>query len=410
MKALGSVSVFFLLVTLPLFSNFNNFYYQWEEYFQSQADPNTGLTAFPTLLIPTGGKREGMGTAYTAIAEDSGFIESNPSGSSVLKFTELSFLHHNWIADSNIEGVVYTVRFDDLGIGFGGKFLYLPFTSYDVWGEREAKGYFSETIATVNISYNFFSNFYFSGIAVGTNIKIAYRNVPESIYPGQSVLSAMIDLGVLTRMDFLKTYISRSKNFSIGAVVKNLGPFAIDDPLPSLATLGIAYSPMRPVTFSVDVNMPFSFDPANYPQESWNVAAGMNVVVTDFVSIQGGFQFRGDNPRVSVGSTFELEKISFTVNYNLDLSGKINPLDKFSVEAKLNLGDMGRQALQQRAEDLYLSGLEAYAIGDIAKAIKLWEMVLEVDPDFLPAQENIETATKALKLQKELEKRQELKN
>ena len=385
-----------------------NFYYEWEEFFAAQADGNTGMTAFPVLLIPMGGKYEGMGTAYTAIAADSGFIEANPSGSSILQYTELSFLHHNWIADSNVEGVVYAVRFDDLGIGLGGKFLYLPFTRYDTWGERQGKGYYSETVATVNISYNFFSNYYFSGVAIGANVKVAYRNVPSAIYPDQSAFSAMVDVGILTRLDFLKLFISRSKNFSFGAAVKNLGSFAAGDPLPSMATFGVAYSPVRPMTIAVDLNIPFSLDPENFPQEDWSVASGLSVVVTDFLSIQGGLHLNGDNPRISVGSTLQLEKTSFIANYNLDLSGRINPLDKFSVEAKLHLGDMGRAELQKKAEELYLTGLEAYADGNLAEAIQYWEMVLEVDPKFIPARENIETATRALELQKEIEDRQKL--
>ena len=84
-----------------------------------------------------------MGTAYTAVSSDSGFLESNPAGSSLLDYTELTLNHNNWIADTNIEGVVYTTRFDNLGIGIGGKFLYVPFIEYNRWGEEESSGYYS---------------------------------------------------------------------------------------------------------------------------------------------------------------------------------------------------------------------------------------------------------------------------
>ncbi len=80
------------------------------------ADPNTGLTSFPTLLIPMGGIAEAMGTAYSAVARDSGFIESNPAASSLLKESELALYHHAWIADSNLEGVVYTIRSTTWGL------------------------------------------------------------------------------------------------------------------------------------------------------------------------------------------------------------------------------------------------------------------------------------------------------
>ncbi|GAG86404.1 unnamed protein product, partial [marine sediment metagenome] len=336
MKRLTILILLFFSPVFTVFPEYSDFYYNLSEAFSIFADPNTGLTIFPTLLIPLGGKYEGMGTAYTAVSQDSGYLESNPSASSILELSELSFIHHSWIADSNIEGVIYTVRYNDLGIGVGGKFLYIPFTEYNEWGVRESKGYISETIATLNISYNFFSNYYFYGLAIGANLKAAYRNIPVVIFPDQSAIMAMIDIGLLTRLNLFKFYVSRNKNFSFGAVLKNIGLPALGEPLPTMATIGLAYSPFRPITLALDFNYPLSFYPEKYPAERWYIASGLNVTVTNFLSIQSGFQFKGDNPRVSIGSTIDLEKISFIVNYNLDLSGRLNPLDKFSIEAKLN--------------------------------------------------------------------------
>ena len=393
------------LLSVPVFADFSDFYYNLNEALSRFADPNTGLTAFPTLLIPLGGKLEGMGTAYTAVALDSGYLEANPSASSSLEITELSFYHHSWIADSNLEGVVYTIRYDDLGIGVGGKFLYVPFTEYNEWGERENRGYISETVATLNVSYNFFSDFNFYGLGIGANLKTAYRNIPNAFYPDQSVLTAMLDLGVLTRFNFLKFFISRSKNFSVGGVVKNIGIPALGDPLPTMATFGIAYSPARPIIWALDFNLPFSFFPQDAPAESWYLATGFNIMVTNFLSLQTGFQWKGENPKISIGSSVDLEKISFVLNYNLDLSGRVDPLDKFSLQAKLNLGDRGRLAAQNRIDDLYLNGLQAYAEGDLKEAIDFWEQVLEIDPSYTPARANIETAQKALELQSEMVER-----
>jgi hypothetical protein len=394
---------FLLALAVPVCADTSDFYYNFSQAFADFYDPNTGLTAFPTLLIPLGGRFEGMGTAYTAVASDSGYLEANPAASSSLETSELSFFHHSWIADSNMEGVVYTLRYNDLGIGVGGKFLFLPFTEYNEWGERESRGYISETIATLNVSYNFFSSYHFYGLALGANLKAAYRNVPAVIYPDQSALTGMVDVGVLTRLNFLKFFMSRSRNFSIGAALKNLGIPALGEPLPTTATVGIAYSPIRPLTWAVDFSLPISFDPTNFPAQRWYLASGLNVNVTDFLSVQGGFQWKGDNPRISLGSAVDLKKVSFVLNYNLDLSGRLNPADKFSVEAKLHLGDGGRQAQRSRMEELYLDGLELYARGQLQLAIRQWEQVLEIDPTFQPALDNIAAARRALELQQSVE-------
>ena len=403
MKRILLLVTVFLLLVVPVFADFSDFYYNLNKLFSGFADPNTGLTAFPTLLIPMGGKYEGMGTAYTAVALDSGFLEANPSASSSLDVTELSFYHHSWIADSNLEGVVYTARYDDLGIGVGGKFLYVPFTEYNEWGDRANRGYISETVATFNVSYNFFSDFNFYGLGLGANLKTAYRNIPNAFYPDQSALTAMVDLGILTRFNFLKFQISRSKNFSVGAVVKNIGLPALGEPLPTLATVGFAWAPIRPLTWAFDFNLPFSFSPQETPAEAWSMATGFNVMVTNFLSLQTGFRWKADNPKISLGSSVDLEKVSFVLNYNLDLSGRVDPLDKFSLQAKLNLGDRGRGDEQRQLDGLYFEGLELYSEGDLSGAIRKWEEVLEIDPTYSPARANIETAKKALELQTEME-------
>lgn len=397
--------IFFLLSLVVYSTDLDEFYANFSDLSSLPffSDKNTGLTIFPTLLIPMGGLYEGMGTAYTAVSSDSGFLESNPAGSSLLDYTELTLNHNNWIADTNIEGVVYTTRFNNLGIGIGGKFLYVPFTEYNRWGEEEASAYYSETIATMNFSYNFFSSYYFYGVSLGANFKAAYRHIPEIIAPDQSVATVMADLGFLTRMNFLKFYAARERNFSIGGVVKNLGPQALGEPLPSIATAGIAYSPIRPLLISFDYNYPFSFYLPASDWEKWNVSAGINAVMTDFFSIHTGFSHRGSNPKFTIGSQLTLEKVHLNINYTLDMTTQLTTVDKFSIEATLPLGDRGRTGDSRKVDEFYIAGLESYAKGNLLKAIEYWKAALEINPNFQPAAENMLVAQTAIRLQKSME-------
>jgi Uncharacterised protein family (UPF0164) len=389
---------------LGLWATGADFYAGWTDLLRSFADSNTGLRSFPTLLIPMGGLAEGMGTAYTAMSRDAGYIEFNPAGSALLPSSELALYHHAWIADSNLEGVVYTVRFGDLGVGLGGKFLYVPFTAYNDWGAAVANNYISESIGTVNVSYNFLSNYYFAGVSVGANLKVAYRNIPDiaslSVY-NQSALAFMGDLGVQTSFNLLKFYNAPTKNVSVGLVVKNLGISTLsDETLPQIATAGIAWSPFSTWTIACDFNYPFSF-PGQPPAEVWNLAVGTNVLITPFLSVQGGVLMKADNPRVSVGAALALGTLALDMNYNLDLSGSMNPLDKFSVQAKFNLGDDGRAARAQQTGSLYTEGLDAYAGGDFEKAIALWQEVLKADPSYRPAIDAIRIAQQNIDAQKQ---------
>ncbi len=374
-------------------------YYDFASIF---SDPNTGLTAFPILTIPMGGRYEAMGTAFTALADDFSYLDANPAASSRLDRTQIALAHNAWIADTSIDSAVYTVRYDKLGLGFATKFLYVPFTEYDDWGDSQASIYYSETLATANISYNFFSDYYFEGLSLGANIKAAYRHIPAVIEPGQSALAFMGDVGLLTRFNFLKTYPSRDKNFSIGLTAKNLGLSTDGEALPTEASLGIAYSPIRPLTVTTDFNYPFSLV-SDIPAESWNISTGMDLQVTDFFAMQSGFHYKGGNPRFSLGSELLTDTMSLNVNYTMGLDTQVAaPLDRLSVVASLDMGDRGRFERKKQAEEQYIAGLEAYASGDLQKAIAHWEVSLELDPDFTPARENMDTAQKTIDLQNDL--------
>ena len=63
----------------------------------------------------------------------------------------------------------------------------------------------------------------FAGSSVGGNLKVAYRNIPAVFAANQSALAVMGGFGVQTSFNLLKFYSSRTRNFSVGAVVKNLG-------------------------------------------------------------------------------------------------------------------------------------------------------------------------------------------
>ena len=404
----------FFIITLCSLSgqNFNDYYSTWSSMFG--IDPNAGTNSFLILLIPSGGKYEGMASAYTAIAMDSGFIVSNPAASSLIDNTEVAFLHNNWINDVNLESIVFATRIGNIGLGFGAKMMFLPFTGVDDWGDRYsnnytaeyASGYYWETVGTANFSYNFLKSYYFDGISVGANFKFAYRNVPYSIAVGQSAAALMGDLGVMTRFNFLKMYFSRDKNFSIGMAVKNFGAEFITnpDPLPTLFSAGIAYNPFRPLTLAFDFNLPFNLDGSNADQPYF--AVGMNLQLTDFLSLQSGVLLKSGLPRFVIGTALELEKIDFVVNYTLDLLTQFDELDRISLEIRLKLGDYGRKEKEEQAEILYIEGLKLYAEGNFAGAIKKWEECLELNPVFTPAGEMIETAFNSFQLQEEMLEKQ----
>jgi hypothetical protein len=370
--------------------------YAWWSSVWGPPDPNAGTTIFPSLEVPLGGRLEGMGTASAAGARDASFIEANPAATAFLTNTELAFSHHSWIADTSLEGVVYTVRFDDLGLGFGGRFLYVPFTGYDEWGERASRGTISETVATANVSYNIFRSYSFPGIAFGASIKAAYRHVPSDIAYGQSIFGLMTDVGLQTSFSLAKFQRWSLPNVSLGIVLKNLGFTTMTgESLPLTASVGLAYAPLRAWTLATDFNLPIALG-AN-PAREWDLAFGTSVAVAEFLSLQGGMHLKPGNPRMSIGADVDLGTVSVNANYNLDMSALArNPADKFSVQARLDLGDRGRSELRRRVDELYTEGLREFSQGNLEKAIDLWKAVVAIDGKYDPAKHYIAIAEATL--------------
>ncbi|WP_455383270.1 UPF0164 family protein [Salinispira pacifica] len=372
--------------------------------FDPQGPQNTGLTVFPTLMIPMGGLSEGMGTAYTAVGRDVGYLESNPAASSVMDYTELAIQHKNLIADANMESMVYTIRLDNLGLGAGLKFLHVPFTGYGSYGQQTTTFRYTETVATLNAAYNFLHGFYFNGLAFGANLKVAYRGEPNvpGLIENQSAFGIMGDAGLLARFNFLKFYPSRTRNFSIGVAAKNFGPPALGEPLPSLISAGIAYSPLRPLLFAFDLNVPVSLLP-DVPPAPIGFAGGVDVTITDFFATQAGFLLKGGNPRVSLGADVKLANFALHVNYILDMTTQLGALDNFSVQVRFNFGDRGRAAREKKIEDQYLNALDALAHGDYDTTLKLCREIISVDPSFDPARETIKNVLRSIDLQQQME-------
>jgi hypothetical protein len=361
-------------------------------------DNNAGLTAFPILNIPMGGRSEGMAGAFSAVSDDISFLEYNPAGSSMLEKSELAFFHNNWIADSRIETIAFATRFNDLGIAAGIKWLYMPFTEYNIYGERVSGGYYSEGVAILNASYNFFSGYYFGGLSLGVNLKGAFRIMPDytdnfdKVISGsglsQSAIMGMVDIGLLTRFDFLKTYAAREKNASAALVIRNLGPPVMDEPLPTAINAAISYKPIRPVTLALDFTLPINLMDMGLSELPYG-AFGLSVNVARFLSMRTGFLYKAGSSRLCIGSAVNLNKIALDINYTLDLLTQLQPLNRVSLGVRLDLGDRGRREMSSKVDELYILGLEAYSRGNHADARLCWEEALRLNPRFDPAREGL---------------------
>lgn len=374
------------------------------EIFKWSIDNNEGDTAFRSLMIPFGGRTESLGNAFTGLCDDISFLKYNPAGSCIQLNTQLALYHNSWIADSNMETLAYTIRLNHMGLGAYLSSFYVPFTEYNQFGDRVAGNYYSETVAGLNISYNFLAGYTFKGFALGSTVKAAWRNMPDYAdddtgaiisWSGfkQSSLGIMADLGLMLQFNFFKFYASREPNLKIGLTAQNLGvgitgAFSKSglsfEPVPTYFALGISYQVIKPVLITLDIKEPVNLihpDGIHWPY----IGAGVAFQFANYLSLLGGIELKGANPKISAGLEFEVAKIRLNMCYTLDLTSSLNPLNRFSLSMKLVLGDMGRSVKSAQVDHYYSLGLQAYTEQNWEKAIELWEKCLELDKRFDPA-------------------------
>jgi hypothetical protein len=424
-------TILFLLMSflnphLLLALDYSDMYSTLSDTFAGYVDPNEGLTIFRSLYVPSGGRAEALGTAFSALSDDISFFEYNPAASCILTNTEIAAFHNSWIADSAIETLAFTQRKNNFGYGAAFKCFYLPFTEYNIFGEKVSRGYYSETLVTLNLSYNFLAGYTFKGVATGINFKGGFRNIPDyadndtnQVIKGsglaQSGIAGMIDAGLIFRFNFGKLYSSREPNLNIGLSAHNIGmgftgfgqKIQKDDALPSYGAIGLSYRMFRPIVFTLEFQKPFNLLDLS-ESEQFAIAMGVSVQTTDFFAFQGGFLLRGGNPRFTLGGEFTIQTITCNVNYTLDLSSSTNPINKISMSAKVNLGDRGRNKEQETVDNLYTDGLYLYSEGHMVEAISVWNEALIIFPRFDPAIKGIKAAQDVLDLQQKIKEIQTL--
>ena len=381
--------------------------------FSSFADPNEGTTSFRSLLLPFGGRTESLGNAYTGLCDDISYLRYNPAAGSIQKETQVALFHNSWIADSKLETLAFTTRFKNIPhLSYGGyvSCFYMPFTEYDLFGDRVAGNYYTETVTAINASYNLLAGYDFKGLAAGITIKGAWRGMPDytdnntgAIISGsglsQSAFAIMADAGIMLQFNFLKFYSSRDPNVRIGISAQNLGvaftgfgdELKQDDPLPTTVGAGISVKLIKPITVSVDFIQPLNlFDMGTYLIPYINT--GVSIQFASFVSLLAGFSLKGANPRISTGLEFEVAKIRLNMNYTLDLTTSLAPLNRISLSAKILLGDKGRSITDSQVDEYYKIGLKYYADAQWEDAILVWEEALKLNKRFDPAIQGIQSA------------------
>jgi tetratricopeptide (TPR) repeat protein len=215
-----------------------------------------------------------------------------------------------------------------------------------------------------------------------------FDNIISGSGLSQSAIMAMADIGFLTRFDLFKNYASRDRNASAALVLRNFGPPALGEPLPTAINASFSYKPLRPLTIALDFNLPLNLTDIKLSEKP-NASLGISVNVASFLSMHAGFMYKAGSSRITVGSAVNLTNISIDINYTLDLLTQFQPMNRISLGVRLDLGDGGRRKLSDKIDDLYLLGHEAFSRGNYADARLCWEEAIRLNPKYEPAIESL---------------------
>ncbi|OGS20973.1 MAG: hypothetical protein A2252_04585 [Elusimicrobia bacterium RIFOXYA2_FULL_39_19] len=201
---------------------------------------NTGASF---LKIGIGARPVGLGSAFTAIANDVTAINWNPGGLSQLTQRQISAMHSQWVVDSNLDYIGFASPLKS-GV-FGGSVIVLS------QGEMEGRDENRQQTASFGasdmaVTFSFSKNLLLSNkrfIGLGANLKIIQQKIESEQATGVAV-----DLGALYHFPALP--------FTAGLSIQNLGPqmkfISEGYNLPLTVATGLGYN-IGGVTIALDL-------------------------------------------------------------------------------------------------------------------------------------------------------------
>ncbi len=223
-----------------------------------------GTTAAPFLKIGTSSRAEGMGGAFTAVANDVDANYWNPAGLTQLRRSTLGFTHLEWFEGIRYETLTYADKYDYIGaVGVSLGYLYLgdiPKTFETPTGDYDTNSTGTFGAADMLVGLAWANSMFVRENKVGLGVKL----IQETIDNSQS-FSVGLDVGDQLLLSKMRWYRKAAEEgwgvrlipSTLGVAVKNLGtPVKYtyqNDPLPMIAQAGLAYQFLDDdLTFALD--------------------------------------------------------------------------------------------------------------------------------------------------------------
>ncbi len=305
------------------------------------------------LTITPGARSNGMGEAFTALADDATATYWNPAGLAFADTSsqEITLQHSNWLPqladDLYYEFLGYSRHLSGWG-GVGGNITFMSM------GEQQETTEGGDVVGTF-YSYGVaitggFGTEVAPGVGVGLGLKFIYDHLYyEDTGKGSSFAA---DLGVLYRVPMDELGLESAGDLNLAASLSNLGPNmsyggnAENNPLPRTFRAGLAYEPFDSRLLQLSVVADYSKILTQvedglgdeFNENKWG--AGAELWYYDLLALRAGYMHDTEGMSTIEGPTFgaglqyggfQLDISFVPVEENLQGSGKYNQKYSLSV-------------------------------------------------------------------------------
>ncbi|GEM_PF-3000801 len=361
--------------------------------FAKRGDYN-GVNTGVFTQIPVSARALGMGTAFSAVADDTAALEYNPAGLTYLRKLGISLQYQDWIADTSIQYMAITHPMPRHATAafavrhFGSK----PFNNYNEWGETIGHLHYEAFSVTGAYArrFNERHDFGLTTRILSQNISADPFNINGKSYStdGKALYTIAFDAGWKYRINPFKiNFMGKMRtinNLYISGVLKNIGGGIKGEKQRSMIVFGALYPILPTLKVSLDFNKPV-YRWHSLADGDYRVNTGIEYTWREIIYGRAGFRLASNDPNFIVlgaglrhaWSTYEL-----TIDYTVMPYGSLFNGHQISVGLKMNglvKTDLTEKELRM-VRYYYQKAMIYYIRDDINGAAAYIDKVLDIDP------------------------------
>ncbi len=315
-----------------------------------------GTTGGIGLKLPAGARPAAMGGAFAGLADDLSALYWNPAGLASITAPDLSFMHTQYLADTNYEVMAYGQPIGVLGTVAGSLNLLsygnLPRTlerTDGMYGGLFGQSSPQDLFLTAGWGSALPPLFGLDRIKGGAAAKFTFQQLSGGTLVGVGITGgALWDTPV--------------EGLRVGTLVDNLGALAGEGRLLPLAwAVGTSYA----TVLGKDFHMVWALDTRLAVDTAMSIALGVEITAFDLMQVRGGWHGGGalGGPSLGVGVrhpfTWFQKTILFKLDYAMVSSGELGSSNRFALGMQFGgvstAVQLGRVQLVQQAGEPVLT-------------------------------------------------------